>query len=154
MRHFCCSLVVTLSLGAGLMATGESLAPIDFAKAAVSRALDYEQGNRASLVDAQDDFTPEAWSEFMKWLQEYVDDKGAPTGSSLFTATGEVVVKSEQAGVFRVAIDGTLKQQSRNAYGGTLAATYRVTVDIELTGHPPKIIHLKTTTCGAKPCAR
>ena len=130
------------------------LAAMDFAKAAVPRALNYEQGSRSSLIDAQDDFTPEGWQEFMKWLHEYVDDKGAPTGSSLFTSTGDAVVKSQEAGAVRLAIQGTLKQQSKNAYGGLSTTTYRVTVDIEVGGNPLKIRHLKTTTCGAKPCAR
>jgi hypothetical protein len=128
------------------------LAAMDFAKAAVPRALNYEQGSRSSLIDVQDDFTPEGWQEFMKWLHEYVDDKGAPTGSSLFTSTGDAVVKSQEAGAIRLAIQGTLKQQSKNAYGGVSTTTYRVTVGIEVGGSPLKIRHLKTTTCGAKPC--
>ena len=53
----------------------------------------------------------------------------------------------------RLAVRGTLKQQTKNAYGGILAATYVVTVDVEVGGSPLKIRHLKTTTCGAKPCA-
>jgi hypothetical protein len=146
MRHSSTLLLVGTLLG--------QLAPIDFAKAAVPRALNYEQGNRSSLIDAQDDFTPEGWGEFMKWLQEYVDDKGAPTASSVFTSTGDIIVTSQEAGAIRLAIQGMLRQQSKNAYGGLFIATYRVTVDVELAGNPPRIRHLKTTTCGAKPCAR
>ena len=87
-----------------------------------------------------------------KETREYVDDKGSPTGSSFFTSTGDAVVKSQEAGAVRLAMQGTLKQQSKNAYGGLSTTTYRVTVDIEVGGNPLKIRHLKTTTCGAKPC--
>ena len=145
MRYAWSSLIAGLVLG--------QLAVVDFAKAAIPRALNYEQGNRSSLIDAQDDFTPEGWQEFMTWLHEYVDDKGAPTGSSLFTSTSDAVVKSQEAGAIRLAIQGTLKQQSKNANGGLSTTTYRVTVDIEAGGNPLKIRHLKTTTCGAKTCA-
>lgn len=144
-----CALWTTMIVG---MLFGQ-LAPIDFAKVAVSRALNYEQGNRSTLIDAQDDFTPEGWGEFMQWLREYVDEKGAPTGSSLFTSTSDAVVKSEERGAIRLAIQGTLKQQSKNANGGLFTTTYRVSVDVEVGGSPLKIRHLKTTTCGAaRPC--
>jgi hypothetical protein len=152
-RRFWSVLIVGVCLAGSTVASGGQLAAVDFAKAAVPRALNYEQGNRGSLIDAQDDFTPEAWSEFMKRLQGYVDDKGAPSGSSVFVASGEAVVKREQAGVIRLAIPGALKQQSRNAAGGLSTTTYRVRVDIEVAGTPLKIQHLRTTTCGAKPCA-
>lgn len=159
MRHWFIVLIVGPALALGSLgglpavsAVSSNQIAADFAKKAVPRALDYDQGNRASLVDAQDDFTEEGWREFMNWMGGYVDDKGSPTGSSLFTATGEAVVKSQENGIVRLTIPGTLKQQSKNAYGGLSAATYRVTVDVELGGSPLKIRHLKTTTCGAKPC--
>ena len=88
----------------------------------------------------------------MKWLDGYLYDKGATTGSSLFTATGEVVVKHQENGVTRLAIPGTLKQQGKNAYGGLSTTTYRVMVDVQVGGNPLTIQHLKTRTCRAKPC--
>jgi hypothetical protein len=158
MRYSFVVLVVALCLGTlrwplnASASTTEQTAAVDFAQRAVPRALDYDQGKRASLIDAQDDFTPEGWGEFMKWLDGYLDDRGAPTGSSLFTATGETVVKRLENGVIRLSIPGTLKQQTQNAYGGISTTTYRVTVDIQVGGNPLKIQHLKTRTCGATPC--
>ena len=87
-------------------------AAVDFAQKAVPRALNYDQGNRESFVDAQEDFTPEAWREFLKWLDGYLDNNGAPTGSSVFTASGKPVLKSQANGVLRLTLAGTLKQEN------------------------------------------
>ena len=134
------------------MPTSDDTVAIVFAEKAVQRALDYEQGNRATLVDAQNDFTPEGWAEFMKWLDGFIDDKGAPTGSSVFTTTEKMQVKGSENGITRLTIPGILKQQARNPYGGISTTTYRVEVDVQVGGAPLKIQHLKTTTCGAAPC--
>src|SRR6266581_3436102 len=98
MRYSLVVLVVTFGLGnpRGVLASmTDQTAAIDFVQKAVPRALDYDQGNRQSLVDAEDYFTPDGWREFMKWLAGFLDDKGAPTGSARFTATGATVVKSK-----------------------------------------------------------
>ena len=116
---------------------------VSFTQKAVVRALDYDQGDRGSLMDAKDDFTPTGWREFMQWLQGYLDDKGAPTGSSRFTSTGDPVVKHQENGVTRLTIPGTLKQEN-----GISRATYRVAIDVQVGGDPLKIQHLKTITCG------
>jgi hypothetical protein len=158
MRNVCLLLTAALSLVVfcprrnGFASATDETAAVAFAEKAVPRALDYEQGKRTSLTDAQDDFTPEGWAELMKWLDGFIDDKGAPTGSSVFTVTGETLVKSSENGVIRLAIPGTLKQQMQNSYGGISAATYRVLVDVQVGGNPLKIQHLKTSTCGAAPC--
>ena len=146
------SLLFILAVSVFISASGETAAAA-FAQKAVPRALDYEQGKRPTLMDAQDDFTVEGWSELMKWLAGFIDDKGAPTGRSVFTATGEMIVRSSENGVTRLAIPGTLKQ-AQNLYGGTpfSATTYRVLVAVEVGGSPPKIHHLKTTTCVPAPC--
>ena len=157
MRYSLIVLVVTFGLRnptspQSVLAATEQTAAIEFVQKAAPRALDYVQGNRESLMDAEEDFTPDGWREFMKWLAGFLDDKGAPTGSARFTATGATVVKSKGNDAIRLAIPGTLKQQSKNAYGGLSTTTYRVTVDVEVSGNPLKIRHLETRTCGAKPC--
>ena len=92
MRYSLVVLVVIFALGnpaspqSVLPAKTDQTAAIDFVQKAIPRALDYDQGNRQSLMDADEDFTPDGWREFMKWLAGFLDDKGAPTGSSLFTA--------------------------------------------------------------------
>ena len=130
------------------VAKTDQAAIVNFTQKAVARALDYDQGDRGSLMDAQDDFTPDGWREFMQWLQGYLDSKGAPTGSSLFTSTGDPIVKHQENGVARVTIPGILKQESKNTYGGISKTTYRVEIDAQVGGNPLKIQHLKTITCG------
>ena len=49
----------------------DQAAIVDFTQKAIARALDYDQGNCGSLMDAQDDFTSDGWREFMQWLQGY-----------------------------------------------------------------------------------
>jgi len=158
LRYAWMVLIVGLCLGspgwlqnASAAATDE-IAAIEFAKIAVPRALDYDQGDRRSLTDAKDDFTLDSWREFMKWLDGYIDAQGAPTSSSRFTATGEPVVKNHESSTVRLSIPGTLRQQRKNAHGGLFTTTYRVMVDVEIGGNPLKIQYLKVRTCGAKPC--
>lgn len=112
----------------------------DFAKKAVVRALDYKQGDRESLMDAREDFTAGGWSEFMKRLDSWLDAKGAPLGSQTFTPAGDAVVKSQENGVIRLSIPGTLKQTQNRS-----STTYRVIVDVELSGKPMRIEHLEPT---------
>ena len=120
---------------------------IDFAQKAVPLTLNDDQGNRESLVDAQNDFTTDGWSEFMTWLDGFVDGQGAPTGSSHFTATGDVLVKSHSDGVTRLSVPGTLKQEST----GLATTTYRVAVDVEVSDNPLKIRHLKAVVVRQQP---
>ena len=109
MRYSLIVLVVTFGLRnptspQSVLAATEQTAAIEFVQKAAPRALDYVQGNRESLMDAEEDFTPDGWREFMKWLAGFLDDKGAPTGSARFTATGATVVKSKGNDAIRLAI--------------------------------------------------
>src|SRR5271169_3738495 len=87
---------------APLFATDQDAA-VAFAQKAVVRALDYNQGDRESLMDAKDDFTSGGWSEFMKRLNGWLDDKGAPLGGQSFTAAGDAEVKSQENGGLRLS---------------------------------------------------
>ena len=118
-------------------------AVVDFARTAVLRALNYDQGDRQSLMDAQADFTAEGWREFMKRMDVFLDAKGAPEGSSSFVPTGNVVVKDQDNGVMHLRVDGTLKQSQNKS-----STTYQVQVDIEIRLNPVKIEHLIPTICG------
>ena len=65
MRYSLVVLVVTFGLGSpaspqsAVPAKTDQTAAIDFVQKAVPRALDYDQGNRQSLMDAEEDFTPD-----------------------------------------------------------------------------------------------
>ena len=114
----------------------DQAATIDFAQKAAVRALGYTHGDRATLLDARDDFTPEGWRAFMKRMDGFLDAAGAPDHSSSFTPSGAAAVKSLTNGVMRLAIPGTLKQWRTTSAAGT---TYRVTVEVQVGGTPPKI---------------
>ena len=58
--------------------TKDQAAVVKFAQSAAVRALDFEQGNLQSLLDARDDFTLDGWNDFMKHMRGYVDAKGVP----------------------------------------------------------------------------
>lgn len=148
-RYFrtCYFLVLIAMLAAAGSALGQG-SIVSFAQSGVSRALNYVQGDSKSLVDAKDDFTSAGWIEFMKRMDGWLDEKGAPKGSSLFTSTGDVVVKSAASGETRVIISGVLKQETKNAYGGISTTTYRIVADVLVGGSPLKILHLETRTCG------
>jgi hypothetical protein len=111
---------------------------IEFAQKAVVRALDYSQGDRQSLIDAQNDFTADGWREFMKWLEGWLDSKGAPLGSSVFMPSGDAVIMDQENGLSHLTVPGTLKQNQNKS-----ATTYRIVVDVRIERNPVKIAHLK-----------
>jgi hypothetical protein len=118
-------------------------AAADFAPKAVVRALDYKQGDRDSLMDAKEDFTTGGWNEFMKRLDGWLDENGAPLGGERFTPTGNAIVKSRENGVIFLSIPGTLQQTQNKS-----RTTYRVVVKVQLGGNPARIEHLEPITCG------
>ena len=113
-------------------------AAIKFAQQSVVRALDYSQGDRWSLIDAQDDFTEEGWREFMKRMEGWLDSSGIPTSSSSFVPSGDAVVTDRESGQMHLTIPGTLQQRQNNS-----TTTYRVVVDVRITSDPAKIVHME-----------
>ncbi|MGZ6176477.1 MAG: hypothetical protein ACXWNB_11630 [Candidatus Binataceae bacterium] len=148
----CRRLVLLMALFVGIPSLARSAPPsakdedaiVASVQKAVVRALDYKQGDRASLMDAKSDFTADGWKEFMKRMDGWLDAKGAPLGSQRFTPLGAAVVKSREDGVIRLSIPGTLEQRQNAS-----RTTYRVTVDVQLVGSLMKIEHLEPLTGGA-----
>jgi hypothetical protein len=147
-----CRILVLMALLVGIPSLARSASPsatdedavVASAQRAVVRALNYKQGDRASLMDAKADFTGGGWSEFMKRMDGWLDDKGAPLGSETFTPSGEAVVRSAEHGIVRLSIPGTLKQSQNRS-----STTYRVRVDVQMGGSPIRIEHLEPITGGA-----
>jgi hypothetical protein len=116
-------------------------------KAAIA-ALNFRQGDAASLARARADFTPEGWQDFMKHMAGFVDQKGAPTFTSTFVPSKGATVLGEDRGVVRFRIPGTLTQS--NKLGRT---TYRAAIevyalrDLLIGGKPIKIQRLEQITC-------
>jgi hypothetical protein len=143
-------LLIALSFAVASLAQGVSPSSTDqdalvaAAQKAVEQVLDYEQSDRASLMDAKSDFTSVGWSEFMQRMNGWLDDKGAPLGSETFTASGKTVIKSRENGIVRLSIPGTLEQRQNQP-----RTTYRVRVDVRLREDPVKIEHLEIITGSA-----
>jgi hypothetical protein len=123
---------------AALIQAKDQAAIIEFVQKAVVRALDYSQGDRQSLIDAQDDFSADAWREFMARMEEWVDSKGTPLSSSSFMPNGGAVITGNENGLLHLTVPGVLKQSQNKS-----TTTYQVEVDVRIGGNPLKIAYLK-----------
>ena len=102
------------------------------------QTLNYSQGDRQSLMDAQDAFTPDVWREFMKRMEGWLDPKGAPLGSSSFVQSGDVVMTGQENGMLHLTVPGVLKQSQNKS-----VTTYRVVVEVRIGRNPVKVAHLE-----------
>jgi len=109
---------------------------------AVVAALSFQQGDLASFNKAHDNFTPKGWGEFIKKMEGFLDANGAPTFTSKFVPAGPAVVTSQENGSISAKLPGTLTQTHDKS-----TTTYRLRVDIQTIGTPPKIDHLEQITC-------
>jgi len=121
--------------------TKDQTAVVKFAQSVAVRALDFEQGNLQSLLDARDDFTLDGWTAFMKHMSGYVDAKGVPQFSQSFVPSGDPVVIDEKDGIVHLTIRGKLKQSHDSS-----STTYEhVEIDIRVGVTPMRIQHLEPT---------
>jgi len=152
---------VMVLLGAVLLATpalaqtpavpdAEQAAAVAVVQKAVVRALNFNQGDLEHLRGSRADFTPEGWTQFMKHLDGFLDDKGAPIYNSSFVQSGGPTIISQGDGVLQLTLTGTLKQTQK-----AMSTTYQIAVEVRAVGKPMKIEHLKQSICGgqtATPC--
>jgi hypothetical protein len=124
-------------------ARADQAAMVDFAQKAAVRALDFRQGDIESLSHGRADFTPEGWTDFLKHMEGFLDQQGAPTFSSIFTPSGNVVVIGQENGTVHIRIPGKLKQTHNQS-----STTYRAAIEVHAGGKPIKIQQLEQTTCG------
>ena len=108
----------------------------------VVAALSFGQGDLASFKRTHDNFRPHGWDEFIKTMQGFLDPNGAPTFTSKFVPAGPAVITSEVNGSISAKIPGTLTQTHDKS-----TTTYRMRVEVQTTGTPPKINHLEQITC-------
>jgi hypothetical protein len=120
--------------------------PQDASSAVVEKtvvaALSFQQGDLASLNRAHDNFTSKGWDEFIKTMQGFLDPHGAPTFTSSFVPAGHAVITGEENGTISARVPGTLTQTHDKS-----TTTYRLRVEVQTTGTPPKINHLEQITC-------
>ena len=145
------ALIVTLALFAQNPGPNKAdqAAIVRAAQDAAFRALNFHQGDVASLMRARADFTPDGWKDFMKHMEGFIDQKGAPTFTSHFTPSRSATVLDDKDGVVRFRVPGTLTQS--NNLGRT---TYRAAIEVYATrdrlihgGKAIKIQRLEQITC-------
>lgn len=126
-------------------ANSEQAAIVAFARETAVQALNFRQGDSAGLTKTRADFTPKGWKEYMKHMEGFLDEKGAPTFSSSFVPSSSATVVDKNDGSVRIRIPGILKQTQNRS-----STTYRAVLDVIAGGKPAKIRHLETLTCGAR----
>src|SRR6202030_3405164 len=77
--------------------TKDQAAVVKFAQSAAVRALDFEQGDLQSILDARDDFTADGRDDFMKHMRGYVDAKGVPGFGQSFGPSRHAKVIDEES---------------------------------------------------------
>lgn len=108
----------------------------------VVAALSFQQADLASLNRAHDNFTSKGWDEFIKMMQGFLDANGAPTFTSRFVPAAPAVITNEENGSISAKLPGTLTQTHDKS-----TTTYRLRIEVQTTGTPPKINHLEQITC-------
>ena len=63
---------------------------VAFAQKAAIAAVNFRQGDGIGFTHARVDFTPDGWKDFMKHMEGFLDEKGAPTFTSTYRAAIEV----------------------------------------------------------------
>lgn len=108
-------------------------------------ALNFRQGDIGGFNRARTDFTADGWKDFIKHMEGFLDEKGAPTFSSSFVISRDAAVLDEKDGVVHLRIPGTLTQS--NQLGKT---TYRAAIELYAARGADtriKIQHLEQITC-------
>lgn len=128
---------------------------VDSGQEAAIAALNFQQGDAAGFNRARDNFTQEGWKDFMKHMEGFLDEKGAPTFTSSFVAKRGASVLRESEGLLHLRIPGTLTQS--NKIGRTTYGRAAIEVDVLRNpapgGKPIKIQHLESITCGGESTA-
>jgi hypothetical protein len=130
------------------VATGDRDVIVAFAQKAALQAVNFRQRDIASLARSRPNFTADAWKDYMKHMEGFLDQKGAPTFGSSFVPSENPMVLGEEKGIVHVRILGTLKQTQN------LSSTiYRgAAIDVFAGGHPIRIQRLEQLTCGGAGC--
>lgn len=119
-----------------------------FALRAAVEALDFRQGDLASLVDAKLLFTESGWAAFSRKLNGFVDHHGAATFTSTFTPSGPATSSKRVNDSLTVTIPGVLRHESRHPQGGMSTTSYRAEIDVRISTSPFKVELLLQRTCG------
>jgi hypothetical protein len=151
-RHLIALVAAVLAGGPALAQTAPTLpadqaALVEAVQKAAVRAMNFTQGDLGSLRGAQNGFTPEGWRAFMKRLEGFVDDRGAPRFSSEFIPSGPPVILGQGNGTLHLSIPGTLTHRQNQS-----STVYRsAALDVDARGMPLRIERLDQTVCVGLP---
>jgi len=124
-------LAITIFLGIPVFAQNATPSRLDqatilgFSQKAAIAALNFQQGDAVGFARSHDDFTSDGWKDFIKRMEGFLDQKGAPTFTSSFVAAHGATVLDEKEGVLHLRIPGALTQS--NNLGRT---TYRAAIEV------------------------
>lgn len=141
MRHYLIGVLVVFAAN-DAAAQSTPAGRIIAAESAAVRALHLTKGDVASLHAATAALADSAKAAYLRTLQAFLDDTGAPQFSQTFAPVGRPVVVNDTNGIVRVRIPGELTQTT-----GASRTTYRERVDVEFGGTPPRILRMSQTTC-------
>src|SRR5215831_3223845 len=82
------------------------------AQEAAIAALTFRQGDASGFTRARENFTSEGWKAFIKHMEGFLDEKGAPTFTSNFVGSHDAKLLDEKDGLLHLRIPGTLTQSS------------------------------------------
>jgi hypothetical protein len=154
MRAYFKVFAITVFLGIPVFAQNATPSRFDqttivgFGEKAAIAALNFQQGDAVGFARAHVDFTSDGWKDFIKRMEGFLDQKGAPTFTSSFVAAHSATVLDEREGGLHLRIPGTLTQSSN--LGRT---TYRAAIEVYVLpnrtagGRPIKIQRLEQITC-------
>jgi hypothetical protein len=128
--------------------TPEQQQTVVSAQQADIQAMNFREGDLPGFTRNRDNFSAEGWSAFLHRMEGFLDEKGAPTFTSSFVPSHDAVVLKQENGILRFRIPGTLTQSSKNS-----RTTYRAALEVQVQGHPMKIVGLEQITCGGKSTA-
>src|SRR5215472_17546348 len=86
---------------------------VTFGQNAAIAALNFQEGDAAGFNRAHVNFMPEDWRAFLKHMEGFLDEKGAPTFTCSFVASHDATVLSEKEDVLHLRIPGTLTQSNK-----------------------------------------
>jgi hypothetical protein len=115
----------------------------------VVAALNFQQDDLASFNRTHHNFTQQGWDEFIKKMQGFLEPNGAPTFTSKFVPAGPTAIISQENGTISAKLPGTLTQTHDKSN-----TTYRLRVEVQTIGTPPKINHLEQITCSRASAAK
>jgi len=112
-------------------------------------AINFNQGDMSSLIDAEDYFSPDGWNKFIDSLTGYLDENGSPNFSQSFNKSGKSLDVRRESGVLYFIMPGILEHVSENKYGGISKSTYLIEIEVRYNENSSKIVYVKNRTCGS-----